>query len=189
MRIGAGVLSLLLLAGAAEAETCFGATGPAPRKVTFQNESVVTILSRKGDVVRYASGTGAAGRVDTAAHLTLYPLKTVAQGTTTAYVWSSALPSLADLRPGVRLRHAAVMRVSGKPDQRMVIDLQVTGRDVLVLGACRYPVLRIKTLTSVDGMVVATVYRDLDPVTLLVLQTAVEMPDGAVQGFSAARIE
>jgi hypothetical protein len=161
---------LALVALPAQAEDCFSGS---PRKVTYDNGQVITIIQRHGDDLTYTSPSEGNQDIVRKTHLMLFPKQSRAGARSSEHRWTSRLPRLRDLVPGYAFDIKGKMK-SGEGEPVPYRNAgEVLREDVVMIGQCSYPALVITVDTYLGEELILKATDYLSPDMLILLKSEV----------------
>jgi len=181
------VLALALAAGPVAAQDCFVGE---PRKVSFDNGRVFTIIQRHGADVTYTVPYEGFQDSVSKTHLMLIPKQGRSGARSTEYKWSSRLPKLRDLVPGYRFDLDGTMK-SGEGEAlpyRLVGE--VLRQEDVKIGACSYPTIVVVVETFLRDTLIfrSTSHLSADMVVLL-RNESILIESGQTTDYTAVALE
>jgi hypothetical protein len=181
------VLALALMASPAAAQDCFAGE---PRKVSYDNGRVFTIIQRHGADVTYTVPYEGFQDSVSKTHLMLIPKQGRSGARSSEYKWSSRLPKLRDLVPGYTFDIKGTMK-SGEGE---AVPYRITGEvlreEVVKVGACSYPTLVILVETYLRDLKIfqTTDYLSPDMVVLLKAESIL-LENGQITDYAAVGLD
>ena len=161
---------LALMALPVQAEECF--TGK-PKQIAFDTGKVWTVIQRHGDDVTYTVPYAGFQDSVTKTHLMLFA-KQSRQGARASEVrWSSRLPGMKDMVPGYHFDLKGMMKSGEGKALPYRVAGDVTGTEVVAVGACPYEVRVIALTTYLDEQPLLTARYHLSPEMRVVLRSEV----------------
>lgn len=176
------MIALLTVSAAAEAACRDGVEASLPNKVTFDNGSIVEVLERDANGLRYRATDGKSGRAtESRVQAGTFVLETLLDGKAITFDWSTPLPSLTDLVVGASFDADATVTAPDRPSRSLRVIVKVQGEDVVLLDGCRYPVLIIEVRNFDSDQQFSTVTKYLHVASQIPLRTIVREGDKVVE--------
>lgn len=146
------VLALLATPAVAQ-EGCFDGM---PRRVSYSDGRVITIIQRHGNDLTYTTPDDGFQDAVTKTHLMLFPKQGRQGARSSEYRWSSRLPGINKMVPGFQFDLKGTMKSGGGAALPYRNEGQVLGVEEVKVGKCSYPALAIKVNTWLDDQLILT---------------------------------
>jgi hypothetical protein len=157
---------------------CFNSgSSDLPKVVTFADGQQANISDRSQNTLRYAIVKSGATQNESSIKSGLLPLQVVANGMTTVFEWTDALPEPTDLSVGKSLTLKALMRGGTRPHRPFSTQITVLAADTLSVENCQYPVLKILQEDKVGTERAIAKTRFFHVPSMLSLKTIIEFTD------------
>ena len=173
-----GCLAAVVLAMPVAAAECFAGK---PSKVTYDDGRVITIIQRHGDDITYTEPYGGFQDSVIKTHMMLFPKASRRGARVTDFRWTSSLPKAKSMVPGYHFNIKGTMKSGdGKPvPYRNEGD--VLAQEVVMVGACSYDVVVVKTASYLDEQVISTATEYLSPDMMVVLRSDISLISAGTQ--------
>lgn len=187
MRFALMALALMTLPVAAQDTACFAGM---PKRVSYSDGRVVTIIQHHGDDVTYTTPYEGYQDSVTKTHLMLFP-KLGRQGArATEWRWTSRLPGIAQMVPGFSFDLKGSMASGGGEALPYRAAGQVLAAQEVMVGKCPYAALVVVVTTYLDDQPVMTTTHYLSPDMKVIMKIeAVPAAGGAKVAYTAVRLE
>lgn len=181
------MVALALMAGPVAAQDCFVGE---PRKVSYDNGRVFTIIQRHGADVTFTVPYEGFQDSVSKTHLMLIPKQGRSGARSTEYKWSSRLPKLRDLVPGYRFDLDGTMKSGDGEALPYRIAGEVLREEVVKVGACSYPTLVILVETFLGDTLIFRTTDYLSPEMVVLLKTeSILIENGQTVEYAAVGLE
>ncbi|MBE2274679.1 MAG: hypothetical protein IAE87_00075 [Rhodobacteraceae bacterium] len=142
-----------LLGPAVARAGCYDTTVAAlPSKATYDSGQMIEVLSREGDRMTYRQTILESGKqVEMTVQAGLFTLTALRDGEGAVFDWKTALPGLADLKPGASFHAEAILTTPGLlPPRPFTTDVEVLGQETVEIDGCAYSALKVM-VKNVEG--------------------------------------
>lgn len=154
--IAAIVLGLMFslsgeVAFAQQADCFIAGNAELPLKITFDDGSTIAVLDRAGDSLRTETTLPDGRKSNGSAYRGLFVLTRELPATTVEFNWNQDLAHFFPLKVGEHIvADAAVLLPANKTTGRYATEMSVVAEEIVRVGSCDYPVLKIEVSSRLD---------------------------------------
>ncbi len=162
--------------------------GRIATEVTYDDGSRIRVLERTAETLRYENITAKGIKTTSVTSFGLVTLSATSAAGTVTLAWQGVLQGLDAQSPGTARSLVGTLRRPDGTEAKIGADLQFGASDVIEIDHCNYPVIKVTTVTRIDGKR-SKIVGYLHEKSMLSLRTVVvnDLLDGSVHEVASFR--
>ena len=137
----------------------------------FSDGSVVRVIERKGNVLRYEAKRPQGPTLLMEVRDGFYTLSADADGKVTSFDWLDATPRIGQLNPGSSFSANALMKGPDGTVKKLAMDVAVGATEVMGIEGCNYPTIKVTVRQAFDGVPATIIVRNYHVASMTTLRT------------------